>query len=374
MEPRRRPVPMTDRNGGEKRPNSSKNRGNNRGRSRNNRSSRGGSNRRPKRYGGTSKAVLEERHAEAIAQMDLSANGRFERKEAPLGFPEGMEEPRTFNFTWTTNPVPLKDEEALAKQVLRKGEFGWLDDNRVDELAAIVEHHNMTLDQALSLRSALMQQKTVYGHGRLRARGKDMLRLYKEGVSVVDISQRFDGPPMNVFRLILAEMRWSKTKIKESLREPSRLKERERKEFESAEAADRVSNVDQGESQEKADLFEDILADWFEEQGVRLRRQPEMVKEQKQVLGRPVRTPDILFLDHVFINERPVAWIDAKHFYGADVEFQRKKMAKQMDRYIEEWGSGAVVYRHGFSENLFMPGCILLDANVLDLRAFDTDD
>ena len=374
MEPRRRPVPMSDRNGDEKRPNSSNNRGNNRGRSRNNRSNRGGSNRRPKRYGGTSKAVLEERHAEAIAQMDLSANGRFERKEAPLGFPEGMEEPRTFNFTWTTNPVPLKDEEALAKQVLRKGEFGWLDDDRVDELAAIVEHHNMTLDQALSLRSALMQQKTVYGHGRLRARGKDMLRLYKEGVSVVDISQRFDGPPMNVFRLILAEMRWSKTKIKESLREPSRLKERERKEFESAEAADRVSNVDQGESQEKADLFEDILADWFEEQGVRLRRQPEMVKEQKQVLGRPVRTPDILFLDHVFINERPVAWIDAKHFYGADVEFQRKKMAKQMDRYIEEWGSGAVVYRHGFSENLFMPGCILLDANVLDLRAFDTDD
>jgi hypothetical protein len=143
--------------------------------------------------------VLEERHAEAIAQMDLSANGRFELKEAPLGFPEGMEDPRTFNFTWTTNPVPLKDEEALAKQVLRKGEFGWLDDDRVDELAAIVEHHNMTLDQALSLRSALMQQKTVYGHGRLRARGKDMLRLYKEGVSVVDISQRFDGPPMNVF-------------------------------------------------------------------------------------------------------------------------------------------------------------------------------
>jgi len=374
MEPRRRPVSMSGRDGDEKRPNSSKSRGDNRGRSRNNRSNRGGSSRRPKRYGGTSKAVLEERHSEAIAHMDLNANGRFERKEAPLGFPEGMEEPRTFNFTWTTNPVPLKDEEALAKQVLRKGEFGWLDDDRVDELAAIVEHHNMTLDQALSLRSALMQQKTVYGHGRLRARGKDMLRLYKEGVSVVDISQRFDGPPMNVFRLILAEMRWSKTKIKESLREPRRLKERERKEFESAEAADRVSNVDQGEAQEKADLFEDILADWFEEQGVRLRRQPEMVKEQKQVLGRPVRTPDILFLDHVFINERPVAWIDAKHFYGADVEFQRKKMAKQMDRYIEEWGSGAVVYRHGFSENLFMPGCILLDANVLDLQAFDTDD
>ena len=333
-----------------------------------------GSNRKPKRYGGVSKAVLMERNAEQITAMEDKANRRFERKEPPMGFPDDLKEPNTHHFTWTTLPVPLKDEEALAKLVLRKGEFGWLDDERVDELAKIVEPHSMNLDQALSLRSALMQQKTVYGHGRLRSRAKEMLRLYKEGVSVVDLSQRFDGPPMNVFRLILAEMRWSKTKIKESLREPSRLSKREQKEFEAAEAADRVSNVDQGESQEKADLFEDVLADWFEEQGVRLRRQPEMVKEQKKELGRPVRTPDILFLDHVYINDRPVAWIDAKHFYGADVEFQRKKMAKQMDRYIEEWGSGAVVYRHGFSENLFMPGCTLLDASVLDLSAFDSND
>ena len=322
---------------------------------------------RPRRYGSTPRKTLEERNAGIIKDMETQARGRFEQTPPPMGFPEDMEQPQTFKFEWKLSPVPLKDEEAMSGEVMRKGEFGWLDDERVDEIAAIAKGYKMTLEQALSLRSALLQQKTVYGHGRLRSQGKNMLRLYKEGVSVVDLSTRFDFPPMNIFRIILTEMRWSKSKIKESLRQPSRLSERERAEFEAAEAADRVSNVDQGESQERADLFEDILADWFEEQGVRLRRQPEMVKEQKQDLGRPVRTPDILFLDHVEINGKPVAWIDAKHFYGADVDFQRKKMAKQMARYIEEWGSGAVVYRHGFSENLFMPGCTLLDANLLDL-------
>ena len=299
--------------------------------------------------------------------MDDQARSRFEQTPPPMGFPADTPEPKAFSFEWATIPVPLKDEEAMAGKVMRKGEFGWLEDERVDQIAVLAEGYKMTLEQALSLRSALLQQKTVYGHGRLRSQGKNMLRLYKEGVSVVDLSTRFDFPPMNIFRIILTEMRWSKSKIKESLRQPSKLSKREREEFEAAEAADRVSNVDQGESQERADLFEDILADWFEDQGVRLRRQPEMVKEQKQDLGRPVRTPDILFLDHVEINGKPVAWIDAKHFYGADVDFQRKKMAKQMARYIEEWGSGAVVYRHGFSANLFMPGCTLLDANVLDL-------
>ena len=338
-----------------------------RNKNRSNKNRDGRRNNRQRRYGSTLKSTLEERNASEIARMEEQARSRFEQSPLPLGFPEDTPEPKTFSFDWATVPVPLKDEEAMAGKVMRKGEFGWLEDERVDQIAVIAEGYKMTLEQALSLRSALLQQKTVYGHGRLRSQGKNMLRLYKEGVSVVDLSTRFDFPPMNIFRIILTEMRWSKSKIKESLRQPSKLSKRERTEFEAAEAADRVSNVDQGESQERADLFEDILADWFEDQGVRLRRQPEMVKEQKQDLGRPVRTPDILFLDHVEINGKPVAWIDAKHFYGADVGFQRKKMAKQMTRYIEEWGSGAVVYRHGFSANLFMPGCTLLDANVLDL-------
>ena len=338
-----------------------------RNKNRSNKNRDGRRNNRQRRYGSTLKSTLMERNASEIARMDEQARSRFEQTPPPMGFPADTPEPKAFSFEWATIPVPLKDEEAMAGKVMRKGEFGWLEDERVDQIAVLAEGYKMTLEQALSLRSALLQQKTVYGHGRLRSQGKNMLRLYKEGVSVVDLSTRFDFPPMNIFRIILTEMRWSKSKIKESLRQPSKLSKREREEFEAAEAADRVSNVDQGESQERADLFEDILADWFEGQGVRLRRQPEMVKEQKQDLGRPVRTPDILFLDHVEINGKPVAWIDAKHFYGADVDFQRKKMAKQMARYIEEWGSGAVVYRHGFSANLFMPGCTLLDANVLDL-------
>lgn len=322
---------------------------------------------RPKRYGTTKKSVLLERSKSYIEEVEARANQRFDRKEPVMGFPDELPEPKHHTFEWQTNPVPLKDEEALAKFVVKKGEFGWLEDSRVDEIGQFVDGKNMTLDQALSLRSALLQQKTVYSHGRLKSKAKALSRLYHEGVSVVDLSKRFDFPPMNIFRVILAEKRWSKSRIKECLRDPSKMKKREQEEFEKAEAADRVSNVDQSETHTRADLFEEILADWFESRGVRIRRQNEMVSEQRLEHGRPINTPDILFLDHVEINGQPVAWIDAKHFYGADVSFQRKKMSKQMSRYIEEWGSGAVVYRHGFSENLFIPGCLMLDAENLDL-------
>ena len=36
-----------------------------------------------------------------------------------------------------------------------------------------------------------------------------------------------------------------------------------------------------------------------------------MVAEQMAEHGRPVNTPDVLFLDHVKINDQPIAWIDA---------------------------------------------------------------
>lgn len=316
---------------------------------------------------------MEQFSSEAKA-MNKVAENRFERQPRPMAFPVHLEAPRTFRLSWRPEPVPLQAEERVASLVVKRGDFGWLTDERVDEMAAALEDENMTLEQALSLRSALLQQKTVYSHHKLRSKGKELARQYREGASIVDLSKKYDFPPVNVFRVVLESMGWSKKRIKESLRHPSSMKQREREEFEAAEAVDRVSSVDQSETQVKADLFEDILADWFEQQGIRLRRQPEMVKEQSELLGRPVRTPDLLFLDHVYINDQPVAWIDAKHFYGSDVDFQRKKMKKQMNRYIEEWGSGAIMFRHGFSENLYLPGVLMLDASPIDLSRLNQDD
>jgi len=316
---------------------------------------------------------MEQFSSEAKA-MNKVAENRFERQPRPMAFPVDVEAPRTFRLSWRPEPVPLQAEERVASLVVKRGDFGWLTDERVDEMAAALENEKMTLEQALSLRSALLQQKTVYSHHKLRSKGKELARQYRGGASIVDLSKKYDFPPVNVFRVVLESMGWSKKRIKESLRQPSSMKQREREEFEAAEAVDRVSSVDQSETQVKADLFEDILADWFEQQGIRLRRQPEMVKEQSELLGRPVRTPDLLFLDHVYINDQPVAWIDAKHFYGSDVDFQRKKMKKQMNRYIEEWGSGAIMFRHGFSENLYLPGVLMLDASPIDLSRLNQED
>ena len=119
-----------------------------------------------RRYGGPKRSQQMERFAADVASMNAEAEARFDRTPAPMAFPEDMEPPRTFRLSWTPEPVPLKAEERVATMVVKRGDFGWLTDERVDAIASQVASENMTLEQALSLRSALLQQKTVYSHHR----------------------------------------------------------------------------------------------------------------------------------------------------------------------------------------------------------------
>jgi len=294
---------------------------------------------------------------------------RFAISPLPMGIPESIDPPpQKIEIDWPVNAVAKAVQRKTGDIVSRPGEFGFLPQERVDEISKQISDLDITLEQALSLRAALNQEKSVYSHGRLMRRSNELRRRYESGDSVLSLSKRFDAPPVNTFRAILTGRGWSKNKIKESLKSPkSRLKERDFEQFQLAEEADRVSSVNQSETQTAAEVFEHILCSYFSSIGVRFRKQEDLEVEQKRSEGRAVITPDLLLLDDVRINGIPCAWIDAKHFFGAALKFPRKKTQKQVDRYVSEYGQGAIVYRHGFCEALDLKGAVLLDSSPLDL-------
>ena len=116
-------------------------------------------NKQKNRMGIPPKKELLKRHAEYIESAKKQAWDRFDLDPLPIGIPEEHEPPQTHSFEWENMPVSLKVEQKLAKIVVRKGEFGWLEDERVQEIGEIVDDLDMTLDQALSLRSALLNKK-----------------------------------------------------------------------------------------------------------------------------------------------------------------------------------------------------------------------
>ena len=307
---------------------------------------------------------LNSQNLEAVER----ALSRFQISPPPQGIPDTIDpEPTTIELEWLTHGVPKETQKIVGDIVSMPGEFGWLDEVKVTKIAKKIKNYPISLEQALSLRSALNQEKSVYSHGRLMSRSNELTRRYDTGQGIISLSKKFDAPPVNTFRAVLTGRGWTKTRIKETLKNPSKLNKRDKSEFELAEEHDKVSSVNQSETQSAAEIFEDILCNYFTSLGVRFRRQEELLAEQKKSEGRAIITPDLLFLDDVRINGYPCAWIDAKHFFGADLKFPKKKTQKQVDRYVNEYGYGAIVYRHGFCESLKLDGATKLDASPLDL-------
>ena len=301
------------------------------------------------------------------------ALARFTVNPRPMGIPKEINPPpEKVEIKWKTKAVTKEVQSKAGKIACIPGEFGFLPEERVQEIAAKLDGLPISLEQALSLRAALNQEKSVYSHSKLMRRSNELSRRYDSGESVIALSKRFDAPPVNTFRAILTGRGWTKTRIKDTLnKNPSKLNKRDREQFELAESVDRVSSVNQTETQTAAEVFEEILCSYFESVGVRFRRQDELLREQTKSEGRAIITPDLLLLDDVRINGIPCAWIDAKHFFGADLKFPKKKTQKQVDRYVAEYGQGALVYRHGFCDGLRLRGAIKLDSSPLDLKPLE---
>ncbi|MEE2650401.1 MAG: TPD domain-containing protein, partial [Candidatus Thermoplasmatota archaeon] len=335
----------------------------NRRRGRRRRRRRSGSGNRPSKE--TSPAAESEEIERALA--------RFSTNPRPMGIPKEIDPPpKRIDLRWRTNAVSKEVQRKAGKIACIPGEFGFLPEERVQEIASKLDYLPITLEQALSLRSALNQEKSVYSYSKLMHRSNELSRRYNAGESIIALSKRFDAPPVNTFRAVLTGRGWTKNRIKETLnKNPSKLNKRDREQFELAESVDRVSSVNQTETQNAAEVFEVILCDYFSSVGVRFRRQEDLLAEQKVKEGRAIITPDLLLLDDVRINDIPCAWIDAKHFFGADLKFPKKKTQKQVDRYVAEYGQGAIVYRHGFCGGLKLRGAIQLDASPLDLKPLE---
>jgi len=121
-------------------------------------------------YGGRPKAELEAQQGSDVDAARAKANARFLVDPVPMGIPAGLETPRKqFSFKWDITAVPLAVEASVAAQIVVPGEYGWLEDAELDRVTAMVEGMVMDAPQALSLRSALLQQKCVFGHSRYDA-------------------------------------------------------------------------------------------------------------------------------------------------------------------------------------------------------------
>ena len=140
---------------------------------------RKGSRRRKGRRGGNNGGGKQPVPDPFVEEAIKRANSRFNQKPPAMGLPaELTPPPKKINLKWRLSPVPKKVEREVQDIVCRPGEFGFLDDERVDEIADLLGKKPITLEQALSLRAALNQEKAVFSHGRLQRRAQEMFSKF----------------------------------------------------------------------------------------------------------------------------------------------------------------------------------------------------
>ena len=143
---------------------------------------------------------------------------RFSTSPRPMGIPKNIDPPPSLiNVNWRVNAVPKSIQIKAGKIACIPGEFGFLPEERVQEIASQIDGMPITLEQALSLRAALNQEKSVYSHSKLMRHSNEISRRYNSGESVIALSKRFDAPPVNTFRAVLTGRGWSKSRIKDTL-------------------------------------------------------------------------------------------------------------------------------------------------------------
>ena len=97
--------------------------------------------------------------------------------------------------------------------------------------------------------------------------------------------------------------------------------------------------------------------------GARFKTQEDLVEEQTEEFGGPVATPDILFMEAVSINGVSVKWVEFKDYTGVPDGVLYKSNIRQVKKYTDKWGAGAIVYRQSFVSDTMFPRNITLEWN-----------
>lgn len=266
------------------------------------------------------------------------------------------------------NKISYKLEKKLAKAVIIKGNYRKLTDKQLDKLNNYIKKKKLdiNLNDILSIRSAYMTIKIIKDSSKLESSMNKINKLYKKGIKLSWISRKYDLSPILILKNIFSN-NFSKEKIKDFFygKQLNKLNKFDLEQLNFAKENDIFNKVDQTEQIKNSENFESEIRNFLIKNKIKFKTQNELAKEQIKKYGKTINTPDFLILSDFYINDKKINWIDAKNFYGANTFLIKKNIQKQIQKYIDEYGFGSIIFSLNFSEKLYFDNVILINFNLL---------
>ena len=279
----------------------------------------------------------------------------------------------SLNLDTTIDVLPDDVEKEIIKLINKKAptcykklsdrETRYLEQNIIKNIN--YGKYNINLEQIQSIRSSYVKNKMIKKHSFLLSNTKKIINDYKNKRNILSISKKYDGSPLNIMRVILAQNN-SKERVKKLFNNPQLLDDYDYKQFEIAKHNDDFALVNQDEIQERAGQFERQIEDVLKKIGVKYKTQNQLTEEQIKSCGKAFSTPDFLIESELTINGHEIKWIDAKNFFGSNVSFVKTKINEQTKKYIKNYGKGSIIFNLGFNESYFDSNIFFLSWNAFN--------
>lgn len=261
------------------------------------------------------------------------------------------------NLNINIDPLPVDVEREIVKKVMIKGMYGEMDSGMKDKIVTHIKNrYRITITTAVvdSIRSAYTKDKIIFRHNKLKRLANKLYGSFQKGSSIVDLSMRYDFPPMSIVRQFLL-LKNNKKMVKDLLRNPDKINDKKlRDEVKRIDEnnLDIYVRIDQSNTHELSEQFEIKLGEFLTKHNIRFRTQEELSEEQIKKHGKAINTPDFLLMDDVKLNGHSIRWIDAKNFFGSNSWHTKESIKRQTRKYIDRWGKGAIIFSLGYSAQL----------------------
>jgi hypothetical protein len=211
----------------------------------------------------------------------------------------------------------------------------------------------------LSIRSNLMREHMIINNKKVLSNKFKIINDYNNGLGVLKLSTKYDGSPLNLLRIIFMD-KYNK-KLTQLIKSNKTMNSRDSKQLQIAIDNDLYALINQNEILKKSTEFEFKIQKILDELGIRYKTQEQLAEEQIKKSNKATNTPDFLILDDLYINGQKINWIDAKNFYGLNIPYVKKRIKRQIKKYLNAWGNGSIIFNLGFSSKLNINGILFID-------------
>ena len=275
---------------------------------------------------------------------------------------------KNININLKINPLESLIEKMVIENLNKKTPESY-DKINLSELDLIYKQimTNFTLTQTknfstqiiLSIRANMMREHMMITHKKIVSKEKSIISDYNSGIDLKDLVIKYDGSPLNLLRIIFQHKYHKKlTKI---INSKNILSSHDKTQLNWAIFHDAYALINQDEILTKSNEFEDKIANILTKLNIKYKTQSDLAAEQIAESNKATNTPDFLILDDLYINRIKINWIDAKNFYGSKSKFMIKKIKAQSKKYIDTFGSGAIIFNLGFNSELEIEQILMVD-------------